>query len=73
MGPDPIYLQIAAVIRDRIARGVYPPLRQIPSEADMVEEFGVSRNTVRAAVRVLNAERLTRTVRGKGTYVEPQD
>lgn len=68
LGPDPIYQQIAAVIRQRIADGVYPPRRAIPSEADMCEEFGVSRNTVRAAIRLLGEEGLVRTVRGKGTY-----
>jgi len=69
LGPDPIYQQIAAVIRERIRDGTYPPQRAIPSEPDMCEEFGVSRNTVRAAIHVLNEEGLTRTVRGKGTYV----
>lgn len=68
-GPDPLYQQIADIIRRRIADGVYPPRRAIPSEAALCEEFGVSRNTVRAAVRLLGEQGVTRTVRGKGTYV----
>lgn len=71
MGPDPIYLQIAADIRQRIESGEYPPSRAVPSEMDMCEMYEVSRNTVRRAVRLLNAEGVLRTVRGKGTYVEP--
>lgn len=69
LGPDPIYQQIAAVIRRRIADGTYAPNRAIPSELTLCEEFEVSRNTVRAAVRLLGEEGATRTVRGKGTYV----
>lgn len=70
-GPDPIYQQIAAVIAQRIRDGVYQPHRPIPSEAAMQDEFGVSRKTARQAVRVLNEQGLTRTVKGKGTYVRP--
>lgn len=73
MGPDPIYLQIAADIRRRVEAGEYPPNRAVPSEMDMCETYGVSRNTVRRAIRLLNEERVLRTVRGKGTYVQPRD
>ncbi|WP_234393136.1 GntR family transcriptional regulator [Streptomyces pactum] len=53
-GPDPLYEQIAAVLTARIADGTYPPRRRIPSEAAVVEEFGVSRPTARAAVQLLS-------------------
>jgi DNA-binding GntR family transcriptional regulator len=71
LGPDPIYLQIAAVVRDRIERGEYEPDRAVPSEMAMCEEFEVSRNTVRRAIAQLNEEGVLRTVRGKGSYVVP--
>ncbi|GAA2441448.1 GntR family transcriptional regulator [Streptomyces glaucus] len=73
-GPDPLYEQIAQILAARIAAGDYPPRRRIPSEAGIVEEFGVSRPTARAAVQLLVERGLVRTVRGKGSYVvdDPQ-
>lgn len=68
-GPEPIYKQIAAAIAKRIKDGTYEPDRAIPSEAELCEEFDVSRNTVRAALRLLAEQGLTLTVRGKGTFV----
>ncbi|MFI7643259.1 GntR family transcriptional regulator [Nonomuraea sp. NPDC049400] len=74
LGPDPIYRQLAAVILKRVNDGTYAPeLGPIPSEAALCEEFGVSRNTVRSAVRTLNEEHVLRTVMGRGTYVIPID
>lgn len=64
-----MYEQIADVIAQRIATGVYQPRRRIPSEAAMVEEFGVSRPTARAAVELLRQRGLITTARGKGSYV----
>jgi DNA-binding GntR family transcriptional regulator len=68
-GPEPLYEQIAQIIAARIADGTYPPRRRIPSEAQIVDEFGVSRPTARAAVQLLVERGLVRTVRGKGSYV----
>ncbi|MFJ3811577.1 GntR family transcriptional regulator [Streptomyces sp. NPDC090073] len=68
-GPDPLYEQIAAILASRIADGTYPPRRRVPSEAAIVEEFGVSRPTARAAVQLLVERGLVVTVRGKGSYV----
>lgn len=68
-GPEPLYEQIATVLAARIADGTYPPRRRIPSEAAIVDEFGVSRPTARAAVQLLVERRLVHTVRGKGSFV----
>jgi GntR family transcriptional regulator len=68
-GPEPLYEQIATILAGRIADGTYPPRRRIPSEADLVDEFDVSRPTARAALQVLADRGLTVTVRGKGRYV----
>jgi GntR family transcriptional regulator len=68
-GPEPLYEQIAAVLDARIEDGTYPPRRRIPSEADICTEFGVSRPTARAAVRLLVERGLVVTVRGKGSFV----
>ncbi|MFD5573966.1 GntR family transcriptional regulator [Streptomyces cadmiisoli] len=68
-GPDPLYEQIAAMLAARIKDGTYPPRRRVPSEAAIVEEFGVSRPTARSAIQLLVARGLVVTVRGKGSFV----
>jgi GntR family transcriptional regulator len=68
-GPEPLYEQIAAILTARIADGTYPPRRRVPSEAQIVEEFGVSRPTARAATQLLVSRGLVVTVRGKGSFV----
>jgi GntR family transcriptional regulator len=73
LGPDPLYRQIAAVIVSRIKDGTYEANRAIPSEASLYEEFGVSRKTVRAAVRVVADAGWVRTVMGRGTFVRPRE
>lgn len=69
-GPDPLFRQLADVLKSRIADGTYPPARRIPGEAALVEEFGLSRNTVRAAIKVLVDLDLLRPVSGRGTFVK---
>jgi len=66
--PDPLYEQIANVIRERISDGTYP-VGQLPGEAAFAAEFGVARPTVRSALDILAAEGLVRAVRGRGTFV----
>lgn len=65
----PVYQQIADELRTRIHRGVYPPGSQLPSEADLVAEFNVTRITVRRALAVLENEGLAVLTRGKGMFV----
>ncbi|MGX2995455.1 GntR family transcriptional regulator [Streptomyces sp. JNUCC 64] len=67
--PEPPYRQIAAVLRAEIARGALPPDSPIGSESELVERFGVARNTVRSALTVLRDAGLVYTVPGRGTYV----
>ncbi|MER6942461.1 GntR family transcriptional regulator [Nonomuraea sp. NPDC000554] len=71
-GPVPIYQQVAAEIRRRIASGAIPPGHAIPSEHQLVAEFAVSRITATKAIRVLRDEGLVYTVRGQGTFVGPE-
>lgn len=65
----PIYQQVAAIVRERIQNGTYAPAHAIPSAAALHAEFGVALLTVRSALRVLEAEGLTRTVPRRGTFV----
>jgi GntR family transcriptional regulator len=68
-GKTPVYLQIAAILRDEIERGVYPPGRPVPSETRLMQRYDVARLTARKAVRVLAKEGLVEVVPGRGAYV----
>ena len=47
----PLYYQVEHVIRQRIITVEYPSGSQIPSENELSHEMGVSRVTVREALR----------------------
>lgn len=49
--------------------GQYPPGTQVPSEASLCGELGVSRPTLRDGIARLEARGLLRRERGRGTYV----
>lgn len=65
----PVYRQLTAILRRRILAGQYRPGRMIPSEKQLEQEFGISRNTSRRAIMILRDEGLVVTVPGRGTYV----
>lgn len=56
--------QIAKSIRDAIVSGDLPVDERLPSEAELSEQFDVSRSTVREALKRLAAQSLIRTQRG---------
>lgn len=55
-----------------IASGKYGPTGRLPSEAQLVKKFGVSRPTVGRALRDLQSEGLIERRAGSGTYVRRQ-
>jgi len=65
------YEQIAAVLRGRVVAGELEPGERLPTEMMLATEFGVSRATVREALRQLDAQSLIRTSKGAtgGSYV----
>jgi GntR family transcriptional repressor for pyruvate dehydrogenase complex len=56
--------QIAKAIRDGIIAGTLRVDERLPSEAELAEQFDVSRPTVREALKRLAAQSLIRTQRG---------
>jgi GntR family transcriptional regulator, transcriptional repressor for pyruvate dehydrogenase complex len=58
--------QVAMQLRDLILGGQLTPGDRLPIEGELSTAFGVSRSTVREALRVLASEGLVRTVRGIG-------
>lgn len=67
----PAYRVIADSIRDDIRSRRLVPGDRLPSELDLASRFGVSRPTVREAIRELASLHLVRTTRGStgGTFV----
>jgi GntR family transcriptional regulator, transcriptional repressor for pyruvate dehydrogenase complex len=55
---------IAARLRGQIVRGELRPGSRLPPEAELQEQFGVSRPTLREAFRILEAESLLTVRRG---------
>jgi GntR family transcriptional regulator, transcriptional repressor for pyruvate dehydrogenase complex len=61
--------RVVTGLKDKILAGVLPPGRKLPSEAELIEEFGVSRTVVREAVTRLRAEGMVETFQGRGSFV----
>ena len=68
----PAYAAVVDRIRRALALGVLLPGERLPAERVLAEEWGVSRVTVREALRLLQGEGLLVTKRGStGTVVSP--
>jgi len=65
----PLYYQLASILREQIFSGRFAEGDRIPTEADLVAAYGVSRITVRQSIASLEQERLVRREVGRGTYV----
>ncbi|MEV6036083.1 GntR family transcriptional regulator [Nonomuraea sp. NPDC052116] len=72
MSPEPqtgSASRIAADLRAAIADGRFGPGAKLPTVRDLMEQYGVSRNTASKAVAQLSTEGLIRTRYGSGAYV----
>jgi GntR family transcriptional regulator len=67
--PMPRYVRLADIFRQRIARGVWPKDTMMPTIEQLMQEFSVSRVTVRQAVRLLSDQGLVSPRRGLGTLI----
>jgi GntR family transcriptional regulator, transcriptional repressor for pyruvate dehydrogenase complex len=69
------YVQVADQLRDLIVRGDISVGAKLPSEAELAPLFGVSRSTIREALRILSTENLIETRRGVqgGAFVAEPD
>lgn len=65
----PIYQQIAEATGALLASGVLPPGYILPPERVLCAQFGISRMTLRQAMRLLDREGLINSRRGVGTVV----
>jgi len=65
-----IYAEVAAQIHHLIAEGRLKPGDRLPAERELAEVFGVSRTSVRDAIRVLETRGLVEPRHGEGTVVK---
>ncbi|MEU0669421.1 GntR family transcriptional regulator [Streptomyces lavendulocolor] len=63
----PLYLRVAAALRDDLTQRRIAPGARLPSERSLVHRFRVNRHTVRNALQLLRDERLVVTER-RGTF-----
>lgn len=61
--------QVIDQLRTTVAQGEWPIGERIPTEAELGEQLGVGRNTIREAVRALAHTGLLEVRQGDGTYV----
>jgi GntR family histidine utilization transcriptional repressor len=61
--------EVKASIRRRIAEGGWQPGMRLPSERELVQQFGCARMTVHRALRDLEDEGLIERRQGSGSYV----
>jgi GntR family transcriptional regulator, histidine utilization repressor len=65
------YARVKQHLKDGLAAGRWQPGALMPSEAELVARFGVSRMTVNRALRELQAEGLVQRTQGVGTFAAP--
>lgn len=66
---QPLFIEVANSLRDKITSGDYSINAQLPSEKDMEKEYNVSRGTIREAVRILAQKGFVFKMQGKGIFV----
>ncbi len=66
----PKYSTVAAALMEQIRSGRYRPGDMLPSEPELTRLFGVSRHTVRAALRSLYEKGLIVSHQGRGSTVQ---
>lgn len=64
----PPFARVKQYLKKELSRGRWTPGALMPSEAELVERFGVSRMTVNRALRELQSEGLVDRIQGSGTY-----
>jgi len=68
--PSSLYLTVKDEIEELIVKGTFKPGDQLPSEYDLSKKYGVSRMTLREALRALEEEGLVAKKQGLGTFVK---
>jgi GntR family transcriptional regulator len=72
--PDarPLYIQVEAILNDRIVSGTWKSGQALPAEPELAAELGVSAGTLRRALAGLERRHLIERRQGRGTFVTQQ-
>lgn len=65
--PAPVYRQLADILRRRIEAGELTG--RLPTEATLMHDYGLGRDSVRKALALLKEAGLVESVQGRGTFV----
>lgn len=66
---EKLYLQLTRIFLGQITSGQWDNGCQIPTEAELCQQYGVSKITVRQAIKNLAADGYLLKIQGKGTFV----
>lgn len=67
--PIPAYYQLKRLIKEQIQNGQLQPGDKVPTEAELCEQYNLSRTPVRQALQELVFEGLLTRTQGRGTFV----
>lgn len=63
--------ELADMLLGSIVDGQFPSESLLPPEGDLAQKYGMSRLTVREAVRILRSQNIVSIHRGRGTFINP--
>ncbi|MDO6432477.1 FadR/GntR family transcriptional regulator [Flavitalea sp. BT771] len=63
---------VVSKLQQQLSLGEYQPGEKLPSEPELMEQFGVGRSTIREAIRILANTGMVCVRQGSGTFVEEQ-
>ncbi|WP_066370824.1 GntR family transcriptional regulator [Herbidospora mongoliensis] len=69
--PEPLWVQAVNLIKDQLGSGLLKPGGRLPPERELCERLGISRVTLRKALRTLVEEGILSPSHGRGWYVAP--
>lgn len=67
---SPLFEQVKEDIYEKIKNGIYVAGHKIPTELDLIDQYQVSRITIRRAIEELCKEGMLVKLQGKGTFVQ---
>jgi GntR family transcriptional regulator of arabinose operon len=71
-GPEPIYRCLQESIIAKVNKGEFQPDDALPSENHLAKEYGISRGSVRTALKELQNKGIIYSVVGKGSFINRQ-
>lgn len=66
---DSKYLNIYNEIMSKIENGIFEPYQKLPSEHELMEEYNVSRDTIRKSLNMLEQQGYIQKAKGRGSFV----